>query len=311
MLQSLTHYYISAKERAFLIVGRLPARRIERITCSLSLPGIIRAVAFRRILRHCLLMAIPSLFLIGCASGPQTRVVVRDIFSLKAVVDKSEQTKGRVSIKDMGELSRIVPRVRVQACEGSFLKFRKVKVKTKKDKKEKPRIKRRPVFEMVNPIQDLYIRELKIRNDAEHILYLNLVEAVLVDAAGNDNAGMAGEQLRRFWRANRPCSSTRHVIKSLWGLKFLGNNIRILPGRVVRVLAAFPRIDKRILGDWTLEIHGLPVETDQVGKASRISSFAFPLISRGYRTTIEMRKEELFAPWREINRKTEEIRPGF
>ena len=107
----------------------------------------------------------------------------------------------------------------------------------------------------------------------------------------------------------RPCPSTRHIVSSLRGLKFLGGNIRLRPGRVARVLAVFARVDKRIPGDWTLEIHGLPVDTDPAGNVSRAASFAFPLVSRGYRTTIELRKEELFAPWREINRTTEEIKP--
>ena len=293
--------------RSSMIDGRLFGRRIERVASSLSLHGVIQAACFRRIPRHFLLAVISAVFLSGCASGPQTRVVVRESFSIVAIGDKSSLTKGRITIEDMGELSHIIPPVRVQACEGSFLKYSRVKATTGKGKTH---TKRRPVFEAVDPLRHLYVRRLKIRNDAEHILHLDRAETVLVDAAGNDNKGMTKGQLRRFWRAARPCPSTRRVIASLRGLKFLGSNIRILPGRVARVLVAFPRIDKRILGDWALEIHGLPVDTDNTGKISRVASFAFPLASRGYRTTIEMRKEELLAPWREISRRTEAIKPG-
>ena len=146
--------------------------------------------------------------------------------------------------------------------------------------KGKTHTKRRPVFEAVDPLRHLYVRRLKIRNDAEHILHLDRAETVLVDAAGNDNKGMTKGQLRRFWRAARPCPSTRRVIASLRGLKFLGSNIRILPGRVARVLVAFPRIDKRILGDWALEIHGLPVDTDNTGKYRVSRPSRFPLHPR-------------------------------
>ena len=51
------------------------------------------------------------------------------------------------------------------------------------------------------------------------------------------------------------------------------------------------------------------METDETGNVSRAISFVFPLVARGYRTTIEMRKERAFSPWKAIRKTTTPIRP--
>ena len=272
-----------------------------------SARGDITAGVRGRVPTLLLIAMLSILFLAGCATGPQTQFVVQETFSIEASGDASKQTKGSITAEDLGELADIIPPVRVQACKGPFPQFHTVKVI---DAEGNTRTKRRPVFEEVDPFRDLYVRRLRIRNDSGHVLSLNRTEAVLADAAGNDHAGMTTAVLQHFLRASRPCPSTDYVIASLRGLKFLGNNIRLRPGRVAQVLVAFAGVDKRILGDWMLELHGFPVNTDQAGMVSRVASFEFPLISRGYRVTIELRKETTFGPWNEINRTMEDMGPG-
>ena len=213
-------------------------------------------------------------------------------------------------MEDLGEQSQVVAPVRVQDCKGGRLLFRTVEKKSGKKGKERIHAERRRVMTEVDPFRYLYVRRLKIRNGAEHVLSLSDIEAVLLDAAGNDNEGLTKSAIAHYLRSVRPCPSTEAVIASLRSLKFLGSNIRIRPGRVTQVLVAFSGIDKRVLGDWTLELHGFPVSTDAAGRVSRVTSFSFPLKARGFRTTIERRKETTFGPWREINRTVEEIEPG-
>ena len=253
--------------------------------------------------------------LAGCATGPVTQLVVEETYTLESVGDASRQREGSVTVIDQREPSFVASPVRVQACDGSRLLFRTVKettyTKTKSDgdRKKRAPVRRLPVFEDVNPFRDLYIRQLEIRNDTGHVLSLNRIEAVLLDAAGNDNEGITKAELGHYLRHARPCRSTEEIIERLRSVKFLGSNIRLRPGRSAQVFVAFPGIDQRILGDWTLELHGVPVETNAAGEVSHVSSFAFPLVARGYRTTREMYKETTFSPWREIKRTVREIQP--
>lgn len=252
-------------------------------------------------------VVLATVLLSGCKAGPLTRVVVDEHFSIEPVGDSSKQTRGSVTVEDLGEPADIAAPVRVQACKGRRLQFVRVK---SVGPKGKIRIRRRPVYEEVNPLEGLYVRRLKIRNDSGHILSLNRIEAVLVDAAGNDNEGLSRAMAGRFLLRARPCPSTRGIVASLRSLKFLGSNIRLRPGRVTRVFVAFSGIDKRIPGDWYLELHGFPVRTDPAGKVSRVASFNFPLVSRGYRTTVEMRKDTAFGPWKTIKRTTKPVGPA-
>ena len=254
-----------------------------------------------------ILIAIPLVAAGGCASGPQTKTVVEDSFSIESIAGTSRQSIGYVAIEDHGEAHRLVQPVEVQACDGHRLKYRRVERKTKKGGR---RVEEVPVFETIDPLRGVYIRRLVIRNATGHVLRLNRMDAVLVDAAGNDNELVTKSRLRRRLRAERPCRSTRGLVASLRGLKVLGADIRMRPGRVAELYAVFSGVDERIIGDWTMELHEVPVVFDAAGRTVRLATFEFPLVSKGYRTTRVLRKEKLFDPWKEIHRTTEEILPG-
>ncbi len=240
----------------------------------------------------------------GCADDgkPRFRTVVADTFAIEAVGDASKQTKRSIAVEDMGEAQQVVRPMQVQACDGPHLRYAERKISRK--------IKQVPVYETVDPLQGIYVRRLKIRNDTDNVMRLNRIDVVLVDAAGNDNEGMSKEILEQNIRAARPCSSTQALVNSLRSLKILGSDARIRPGRAVEMLAAFTSVDKSIVGDWTLEMNDFPVATNQAGEVIQVTSFKFPLVSKGYRTSIKYRKDSFFSPWAEVDRKTEEIDPG-
>lgn len=250
------------------------------------------------------LVLVVALASAGCASGPQVKSIIQDSYSIEAIEGTSRQTIGNVTIEDVGEAHEIVTPMQVQACDGPFLITRKVKKVTRKGKEY---IEERPVLETVDPLQGIYVRSLKIRNDTEHTMRLNRIDAVLVDAAGNDNELMTKSALAQDLFARRPCPSTESLIENLRIIKLLGADIRIRPGRVVVLFAAFSGVDKRIIGDWTLELNEVPILMNPNGEVSRVSSFKFPLLARGYRTTIVLKSEGLFEPWEEIRRRTVEI----
>ena len=242
--------------------------------------------------------------LASCATGPLNETLVKESYSLEAINKNLKRTIGNITVEDLGEPPDVLAPVRVQACKGRRLVFDEVKITRSKGKTH---TQRRPVYEEVDPFEGLYVRRLNIRNDSKHSLSLNRVEAVLLDAAGNDNVGMSKAMISRILYRERPCSSTRDLISSWRSLKVLGNNIRLRPGRTARVLVIFSRIDKSIPGDWTLQLHGFPVEKDRAGKVTHVASFEIPLVSRGYRTTIERRKETMLGPWRVIRKSREPI----
>ncbi len=244
----------------------------------------------------------------GCATGPQEKTVVEETFFIETVGDTSRQTIGAVTIEDLGEARNVVQPVEVQACDGLRLKFHRVKRTTKEGKKH---FERHPVHETVDPLHGFYLRKLRLRNDTGHVLRLNPIDAVLLDAAGNDNELMTKAELRHHLRASRPCQSTEALVQSLRVVKLLGADIRIRSGRATELFAAFSGVDPRIVGDWTLELNDIPVATGPAGRTLRSVSFAFPLLSRGYRTTTQLRREKLFEPWKELSRTTEELRPGW
>ena len=285
-----------------------------------SQPALPRGIGPTKIWSKALLpvtLLVSVLLLAGCATGPMTQFVVEETYVMESVGDTSRQTQGRVTVIDQGEPSFVASPVRVQACDGSRLLFRTVKEtsyseeQSEEDQEKETRIRRLPIFEEVNPLEGLYLRQLEIRNDTRHVLSLRRIEAVLLDAAGNDNEGISKAELGHYLRHIRPCHSTEELIDRLRSVKFLGSNIQLRPGRSGQVFVAFPGIDQRILGDWTLELYGVPVETNEAGEVSRVSSFAFPLLSRGYRTTRELYKDTTFGPWREIKRSVVEIESGI
>ena len=241
----------------------------------------------------------------GCETGPQYRSVVHDTYSVEAVGGTQKQTRENITVEDLGEAQKAIQPVRVQACDGPHLLVDERRIE---DSEGNVRIRRVPYYESVDPLRGIYVRRLKITNDTEYTLRLNRVDAVLVDGAGNDREGMDRETLEHAIRAERPCPSTHGLIQTLRSLKLLGADIRIRPGRTTTLLAAFSGVDKRITGDWTLELNDFPVPTNDAAEM-RVTSFEFPLVGRGYRTTIQQRKESLFAPWEEISRSIEEIAP--
>ena len=241
----------------------------------------------------------------GCASDgePRFRTVVADTFAIEAVGGASKQTKQRITVEDMGEAQQVVRPMQVQACDGPHLRYDEKKTKS-------GRIRQVPVYETVDPLQGIYVRRLKISNDTNNVMRLDRIDVVLVDAAGNDNEGMSKDVLQQNIKAARPCSSTQALVNSLRSLKILGSDARIRPGRRVEMLAAFASVDKSIVGDWTLEMNDFPVATNQAGEVTQVTSFKYPFVSKGYRTSIKYRKDSFFSPWVEVDRETEEIDPG-
>ena len=243
----------------------------------------------------------------GCATGPQVKTIVRDTFSIEAIEGTSRQTVGNVTVEDLGEAQGILTPVEVQACDGPFLVTRKLKRITKEGEEY---TEEHPVLEIVDPFQGVYVRRLKIRNDTEHTMRLNRIDAVLLDAAGNDNELMTKSMLGQDLLARRPCPSTRGLIENLRSVKLLGADIRIRPGREAVLFAAFSGVDRRIVGDWTLELNEMSVSTNSAGEVSRVASFEFPLLVKGYRTVITLEKNGLFEPWVEVHRRTDEVQLG-
>ena len=248
------------------------------------------------------------MLLAGCETTPRTRALVRHTYLIKAVGEAQRQTRGNITVEDMGEAKRVVQPVRVQACDGARLLFKQREVTRYRNNRRYKDIESVPVFETVHPLRGIYVRWVKITNNSEHNLVFSRLDPVLVDGAGNDLDGLGAGVLVQNVLAGRPCPSTHALVQTLRGLKLLGKNTRVRRGREDTFLVAFSGVDKSITGDWVLELNDFPVATNAAGQVTRITSFRFPLESRGYRTTIRQRKEGMFTPWVEIGRHTEEIR---
>ena len=259
----------------------------------------------RGALKRLIPMLIIVMFVGGCETTPQLRSIVRDTYLVEAVGDTQKQTKESVTVEDFGEAQQVVQPVRIQACNGPHLL---VDEREYIDSEGNRRVRRVPVYETVDPLSGVYVRRLKITNDTEHTLRFARTDPVLVDAAGNERDGLVKRELAQNIRAGRPCASTDVLIQAIGSLKLLGSgDTRIRPGREDTFLVAFSGVDKSITGDWTLELIDFPVATNEAAEVIRVTSFRFPLEAKGYRTTIQQRKESLFAPWEEIGRNTEEI----
>ena len=286
------------------ITGRTNKSIARRKSKNLRL--VVWIVGLGSTVRGSILIAIVALAAAGCASGPETRTIIQETFSIEAIEGTSRQIIGNVTVEDLGEAQQIIPPMEVQACDGPFLLVREVTRKTNEGEKY---IEEYPVLETVDPFQGIYVRRLKIGNDTEHTMRLDRIDAVMVDAAGNDNELMTKSALRMDILAKRPCPSTQGLIEYLRSVKLLGADIRIRPGRSTVLFAAFSGVDKRVTGDWTLELNEVPVATDPAGEIVRIASFEFPLQAKGYRTITIQRREGWLEPWVEIQRRTIEIGP--
>lgn len=242
----------------------------------------------------------------ACAttSEPRFESKIINTYELKALdVSKKIQTKGSITIEDAGDAKNDATPVRIHACDGAQLRY-ETKNYTYKGVPMQKQVK---VMETVNPLNGLYVRRLKITNNSEHTLRINQVDSVLVDGAGIDHESMSRDLMTQHIRANIPCQSSYAVIKSLERMKIIGSDTRIRPGREVDMLVVFSGVDKSVLGDWTLELNDFPVKTNEANQVSKVTSFKFPLVAKGFRTTINYRKDSLFSAWKEINRETKEI----
>ncbi len=247
------------------------------------------------------------LVLAACAGGePETKLRHIDTFAIVAAEDhQKKQTKDNVTIEDQGEIEDLVQPVVVQACEGAHLRFntkRYVNARTGRVSIQKTR-----VMIKVDPLEGVYVRRFRITNGTPNVLRLDRADAVLVDPAGNDNELADFQILAQNIRAKLPCISGKGVVGTLRPLKILGSDVRIRPGRETTFYAMFTTVDKSILGDWTLELNDFPVRTDEVGRVAGVQRFMFPLRSKGFRTTVTLRRDGFLSPWVEIDRKTKEI----
>ena len=244
-------------------------------------------------------------FLAACASDPQTRVLHQDTFTIVSSVDNQKiQKKANVIIEDQGEADQVIQPVRVQACDGAHLLWDEQQYI---DAKGRRRVRRVRVMTEVDPLEGVYVRRLRVTNNTPNVLRLNRADAVLVDAAGNDNELADLEILAQNIKATMACPSGDAIVRTLRPLKILGADVRIRPGRETSFYAMFLDVDKSIVGDWVLELNDFPVETDAVGDVSKVESFKFHLVSKGLRTSITQRKAGFMSPWVEIKRTTEEL----
>ena len=245
-------------------------------------------------------------FLTGCATNePVTRVLTTETFEIVPADDlRKRQEKSNVIIEDQGEVKNLVQPVSVQACNGPHLMFDEQQYT---DYRGQKRIRRVRVMVDVDPLEGIYVRGLRVTNNTPNVLRLSRADAVLVDAARNDNEMADVQILAQNIRARLPFPSGDVLVRTLRSLKILGADVRIRPGRETTFYAMFPTADKSIVGDWVLELNDFPVETNTVGDVSKVEAFKFPLVAKGYRTEITQRRENWFAPWVETARTTAEI----
>lgn len=248
------------------------------------------------------LLAACAALLTACAAGePQTRVRTIDNFALVTVEDQKAQEVDAVAIQDMGEVKDLIRPLQVQACDGTLRRYNERRTRDGK------LISREPVMITLDPLRGVYVRRLRVTNDTTNVLNLNRADAVLVDAAGNDNELADTEIITQNIVARFPCGSGDAAARTLRPLKMLGSDVRIRPGREVTFYAMFLNVDPSIVGDWTLELNDFPVQTDAKGDVSKVAQFKFDLVAKGFRTRITETKMGLLSPWVETNRTTEEL----
>lgn len=258
-----------------------------------TLVGICRSIAWTLAACACALLS-------ACiATGPQTRILTVDSFALVTVESEKALDVDGVTLKDLGETKNLIEPVEVQDCAGGKLRYERV------TRNGVPYDE--PVWIFVDPLERIYVRRFRVTNNTTTTLNISRADAVLVDAAGNDNEMATAEILRQNVLARYPCSSGPVIARTLRPLKLLGSDIRIRPGRSVTLYAMFPNADISILGDWFLEINDFPVQTDDKGQVSKVAQFKFDLTAKGYRTTITQEKESLLTGWVEVGRTTEEL----
>jgi hypothetical protein len=249
-----------------------------------------------------------SLLLISCGTYPQFRTKVSYRYSQAPLTHESaEQTKEAITIEDIGASEKIIQPIKVQKCNGSRLAFKTVtKYRYSDTGKKIPYEAREPVFETVDPLANIYLRRIRIRNTTEHVLQLTKIDVVFVDPSGNEYEMVPKEFLGNFILSNRPCTSSESIISALQPLQLiLGRRTRIRPQRDQEFLLAFPNLTTNIPGEWRLELHNFPTQTDRAGNISRKTSFEFPIEVTKYKITVKQRKDGFIDRWKEIGRKEE------
>ena len=257
-------------------------------------------------------MACCAVLMSGCASSgadePEVRIRTVEYFSI-IPSDKASmrQEKEQVVVEDKGEALDVVAPLQVQDCNGVRLRHTPREL-TGYDDSGWPQYKGGdPVYVAVDPLDGLYIRRVKISSNQEHVLRFGRLDAVLADGAGIDHNAISADILEQSIRARFPCASGNSIVASIRGLKVLGNDVRIRPGRSSELLAIFEGVDRTIEGDWTMELLDFPVATNEAGEVVRVTSFQFPLRVKKTVVTIRETKSGFWSPWVEESREIKEL----
>lgn len=241
----------------------------------------------------------------ACATTSEPKFKTKEAHTFELTsLNNSKQTKGNVTIEDVGEAKKVLAPIKIHACNGTELKY-ETKNYTQNGVPMQKQVK---VMQTVNPLEGMYIRRLKITNSGQHTLRMNQIDSVLVDGAGTDHETMSKERLKQKIRARIPCSSNYAVLNAIDTLKIIGSNARIRSGRTTELHAIFSGVNKAISGDWALELNDVPVKTNEANQPLKVTSFKFPLMVKHLKTIINYRKDSFFSPWREINRDTQQIK---
>ena len=244
----------------------------------------------------------------SCGTYPQFKSNVYYRYSQAPFEQASnKQTKESITIEDKGTAEKVIQPIKVQACEGNLLLVRIVeKVRYTKYGQIPYKVKE-PVFETVDPLENVYLRRIKLHNATEHVLQLAQIDVVFVDPAGNEYEMISKELLEGFIRSNRPCPSTEAIVSALKPLKLLGGGrTKIRPKRDQDFFVAFPNLKINIPGEWRLEFHDFPTKTNEAGNIIRKTSFEFPFEVKKYKIIVEQRKDGFMDSWKEISRNEEE-----
>ncbi len=265
------------------------------------------------LLRTVLRTALGATFLL-CLSActtqyPEFRDLVRYRYLISDVPQTSRvQRQQAVTIHDQGEALNVISPVEVQACDGRQLRYSTIEKTRKVDGKKVKYKETKPVMVKVDPLADIYLRRVQFHNGTPHTLSFASMDIVFVDPTGTDYPMASRRQLAQFMRADRPCPSTRGLIKALSSLTLLNPQQTLLPNRTRAVYLAFPDLKLTTPGRWRLELHNVPTKTNRAGGIVRRTSFTFPFDVKKYQLTVRQRKEGLFKPWREVSRNKVEIK---
>ena len=84
----------------------------------------------------------------------------------------------------MGTAEKVIAPIRVQKCVGNKLVVTEVeKYATLPSGATMKYTDTEPVFENVDPLDNVYMRRVRIHNTTEHVLHLSMVDVVFVDPA--------------------------------------------------------------------------------------------------------------------------------